>query len=165
MRDPSNVLLGQADGTFWDVTEAAGLVRFDRGRGAALVDLNLDGRLDIVESFYRAPVTVWRNEPPDAAATPGSWLAVRVRQAGPNADAIGAVVQFTVDGLTQYRELTAGGGHSGGELGWIHLGLGSADAADVKVRWPDGTSSDPVTLRAGTFTTVDREAGAQEWRP
>ena len=50
-----------------EVTASAGLVRYDRGRGAALVDLNLDGRLDLVESFYRAPVTVWR-----CASRPGN---------------------------------------------------------------------------------------------
>ena len=47
-RDPSNLLIGQADGTFVEGAEAAGIVGFDRARGAALVDLNLDGMLDLV---------------------------------------------------------------------------------------------------------------------
>ena len=38
----------------------------------------------------------------------------------------------------QRRELTIGGGHVGGQLGWIHVGLGSATGAQVRVQWPDG---------------------------
>ena len=60
-RDPSNLLLGQADGTFLEGAEQAGIVNFDRGRGAAVADLNLDGLLDLVQVNYGAPVRIWRN--------------------------------------------------------------------------------------------------------
>ncbi len=36
------------------------------------------------------------------------------------------------------HEVTVGGGHASGQLGWIHVGLGDADAAEVRVQWPDG---------------------------
>ena len=67
-QDPSNLLLGQPDGTFREAADAAGIVTFDRGRGAALADFNLDGRLDLVESFYGAPVRIWRNDGPGRRA-------------------------------------------------------------------------------------------------
>ena len=35
MRDPSNLLIGQADGTFVEVGTEAGIVSFARARGAA----------------------------------------------------------------------------------------------------------------------------------
>ena len=35
---------------------------------------------------------------------------------------------------TTTREVTVGGGHVSGELGWLHSGLGSADHAEVRVR-------------------------------
>jgi hypothetical protein len=165
-RDPSNLLLGQPDGTFVEATEAAGLVLFDRGRGAALVDFNLDGRLELVESFYGAPVRVWRNDGPiDGSSAPAHWLALRVEQGGPNVDAIGATIEVSFGGNVARRELTIGGGHSGGQLGWVHFGLGAADRADVRVRWPDGTSSAAMTVAADTFTIIDRSAGARTWRP
>ena len=47
-RDPNDLLLGQPNGTFVEGAEAAGIVSFNRARGAALVDLNLDGLLDLV---------------------------------------------------------------------------------------------------------------------
>ena len=165
-RDPSNLLLGQPDGTFVEATEAAGLVNFDRGRGAALVDLNLDGRLDLLESFYGAPVRIWRNDGPgDGSSAAAHWLGVRPAQAAPNADAIGATIEVVAGATVLRRELTIGGGHSGGQLGWIHFGLGSADHAEIRVRWPDGTSSPATTVAADTFTIIDRSSGARTWRP
>ena len=52
--DPSNLLIGQADGSFEEQGEAAGIVSYERARGAAVVDLNLDGLLDIVVVNRRA---------------------------------------------------------------------------------------------------------------
>src|SRR4026208_726851 len=42
-RDPSHLLIGQPDGRCVEGAEAAGVVSFDKGRGASLADLNLDG--------------------------------------------------------------------------------------------------------------------------
>ena len=60
-RDPSNLLIGQSDGTFVEGAEDAGIVSYNRARGAALVDLNLDGLLDLVVVNRVEPVSVWRN--------------------------------------------------------------------------------------------------------
>lgn len=161
MADPSHLLIGQADGTFVEATEAAGLVRFDRGRGAALVDLDLDGRLDLVESFFRAPVRVWWNA--GATGSGGStshWLGLRLRDDGPNADAIGAWIEVEAGGATQRREVTIGGGHAGGQLGWIHFGLGADAAATVRVRWPDGSVTGPLEIGADQLGFIDRATGA-----
>src|SRR6202008_2369940 len=70
LRDPSDLLLGQVDGTFREATEAAGILSFDRARGAALADFNLDGMLDLLTSSYGAPVRLWRNVGTGSAARP-----------------------------------------------------------------------------------------------
>ncbi len=54
-KDPSNLLLGQPDGTFKEAADVAGILNLDRGRGAALADFNLDGLLDLVEVNVREP--------------------------------------------------------------------------------------------------------------
>ncbi|HEY4190942.1 MAG TPA: VCBS repeat-containing protein, partial [Candidatus Limnocylindrales bacterium] len=69
-KDPSNLLLGQPDGTFVEGAPAAGIVSFDRGRGAALVDFNQDGLLDLVEANLGAPVRLWRNVGSGTAEAP-----------------------------------------------------------------------------------------------
>jgi len=170
MADPSNLLLGQPDGTFLEAADKAGIVTFDKSRGAALADFNLDGRLDLVLAKYGAPVQIWRNAGPvcgDAcASTPAHWLAVRVTEPAPNVDAIGAVLEVQAGGITSRRELTVGGGHVSGTLGWVHVGLGAAVSAQVRVRWPDGQPGPWLPVAADDFIVLDRAAASAEpWVP
>jgi hypothetical protein len=165
-KDPSNLLLGQPDGTFTEAAEPAGIVSFARGRGAALADFNQDGMLDLVEVNYGDPVKLWRNVGTGDASRPGplgDWLALRVGQPGPNRDAIGAWIEIRIGDLTQRRELTVGGGHVGGQLGWVHFGLGPAARADVRVQWPDGETGPWLHVTANEFAVIER--GASEARP
>lgn len=168
-RDPDNLLMGQADGTFIESGKAAGIATFVRGRGAALVDLNLDGMLDIVQVNRRANVSLWRNVGWGTAAKPvpmGGWIAVRLQQPGPNRDAIGSWIEVRAAGRTTSREVTIGGGHASGQLGWIHLGLGNADGAQVRVRWPDGTLGPWLDLTSGRFAIIERGAAEPRiWTP
>ena len=167
-KDPSNLFLGQPDGTFVEGAEAAGIVSFWRGRGAALVDLNLDGMIDLVEVNYKDRVQLFRNVGSGDAAQPspmGHWLALQL-QAGPNPDAIGAWIEVKVGDLKFERELTIGGGHDGGQLGWIHFGLGPASDAKVRVKWPDGEAGPWLTVKANGFFKIERGANAaQAWLP
>ncbi len=168
-KDPSDLLLGQIDGTFREAADAAGIVTFDRGRGAALVDLSLDGLLDIVEVNYGAPVRIWHNVGAGSQARPramGNWLELQVVQEPPNAHAIGAWVEVRTGERVQRRELTIGGGHASGQLGWIHFGLGEAANAEVRVAWPDGEVGPWQPVTANTFYMVRRGAESVErWSP
>jgi hypothetical protein len=167
--DPNNLLLGQADGTFMESAEAAGIVDFARTRGASLVDLNLDGMLDLVEVNRRQPVKLWRNVGWGDAAQPaamGNWVAVDLEQVGPNPDAIGAWVELRIGDRVVTREVTVGGGHAGGEVGWIHFGLGEARAAEVRVEWPDGDLGPWQRIDANQFAIIERGAArVLPWQP
>jgi enediyne biosynthesis protein E4 len=159
MKDPSNLLLGQTDGTFKEEAEAAGVLDFARGRGAALADFNLDGMLDLVEVNLGAPVDLWRNVGFGDAAHPlpmGNWLGVTLRQPGSNRDAIGSRIDVRVGDTTMEREVTVGGGHAGGQLGPTHFGLGPAGEAQIRVEWPDGTQGSWTTVKANQTIIVER---------
>jgi enediyne biosynthesis protein E4 len=168
-KDPSDLLLGRPDGTFTEAAGAAGIVDFDRGRGAALADFNLDGLLDLVEVNLGAPVRLWRNVGAGDAAHPaamGHWLGVGLSQPGPDRDAIGAWLEVQAGSTTQRREVTIGGGHISGQLGWIHVGLGSATEARVRVTWPDGEVGPWQTVGADGFVDIARgAAAARPWQP
>jgi hypothetical protein len=168
-KDPSALFLGRADGTFVDRAGDAGIVDYDRGRGAALADFNLDGQLDLVEMFYEAPAKLWRNVGTGSAGSPvpmGHWLGVRLSEPAPNTDAIGAWIEVKAGDKTMRRELNVGGGHASGELGWIHFGLGVATDVQVRVRWPDGTTGPWLAATADSFVVVTKGAAAvTPWQP
>ncbi|MFI5293331.1 MAG: ASPIC/UnbV domain-containing protein, partial [Candidatus Limnocylindrales bacterium] len=168
-KDPPNLLIGQPDHTFVEGAEDAGIVDFARGRGAAVVDLNLDGLLDIVEVARRENVRLWRGVgagTADAPAPMGHWAAVRLEQPGPDRDAIGAWISVKIGERVIDRELTVGGGHEGGQLGWTHFGLGGSKTAQVQVQWPDGEVGPWLSLPADGFAIIERGADAvRPWTP
>jgi hypothetical protein len=93
----------------------------------------------------------------------GNWLSFRLHEPAPNVDAIGAWVEVHIGERTQVHEVAVGGGHAGGQLGWLHFGIGDADRADVRVQWPDGETGPWMTLDAGEFAIIER--GATEPTP
>jgi hypothetical protein len=159
-RDPSNLLLGQPNGTFVESAPAAGIVDFARARGAGLADLNADGLLDLVVMVRRENVRLWRNVGAGDSAHPvamGNWVSVSLAdESSGNRDAIGAWVEIRVDGRIQSREVTVGGGHASGQLGPIHFGLGSATSAEVRVTWPDGDAGEWQPIAANSSVVVSR---------
>jgi hypothetical protein len=161
INDPSDLYLGQPGETFTQVAAAAGIVSFARGRGAALVDLDGNGLLDLVVANFGDPVRIWRNVGSGTAAAPspmGHWIGVKATEPGPNRDAIGAWIDIEIGGLTIHRELTVGGGHVGGQLLPIHVGLGPATAARVRITWPDGEVGPWVDVTADQVVAIARGA-------
>lgn len=169
VKDPSDLFLGQADGSFVHAAETAGVLSYASARGASLADLNLDGLPDLVLVNYREPMIVWRNVGAGDAVTPrpmGHWLEVRLREPGANRDAIGAWIEIEVGGQTFHHEVVVGGGHAGGQLGWVHVGLGGAEAARVRVQWPDGEIGPWLDAKADEHVVVERGAAAvRSWQP
>ncbi len=136
-RDPNNLLVQNEDGSFREVSVEAGVASMARSRGGALVDFDGDGRLDLIVSNRRAPLELFRNVTPDA----GNWVRVDLVQNGGNRDAIGARITVRTGALSQTVQRVIGGGHAGGQLLPLHFGIGSADAAVITVRWPDGSET------------------------
>ena len=152
MKDPNNLMLMQADGTFLEAGDKAGVASVKAGRGAAVVDLNDDGQLDLVVVNRHDGAELWRNAGAgiDGRAL-GHWLQLALHQDGANRDGIGSWIELRLGDKVQSREITSGGGHASGQLGWWHFGLGAAERAEVRVIWPDGTKGDWAPVAADTF--------------
>lgn len=145
IHDPNNLLMQQADGTFVEKGGVTGVGTTERSRGAAVTDLNRDGRLDLLVVNRRAPLEIWQN----TTAETGHWLALDLRAEGVNRRAVGAIVELRLpDGRVLTQEHTVGGGHASGDAGPLHFGLGAAEAAEVRVIWPGGAVSGWTTVAA-----------------
>ncbi len=152
MHDPNNLLLQSADGSFAEVGDTAGVASVLTARGAALADLNSDGAVDLVVVNRNAPAQVWRNATPGI----GNWLTVALDQPAPNRTAIGAFIEVKSGTTLQRREITLGGGHAGGILAPAHFGLGTATEAQVRVIWPDRSTTDWQTAPANQPLQISR---------
>ncbi len=61
------------------------------------------------------------------------------------------------------REITIGGGHAGGSLGWIHFGAGGLDKVQLRVIWPDGQAEPWRDVATNGFYTVARGKAPEAW--
>ena len=161
LHDPNNLLLQQADGNFVEVGDKAGVASMRTARGGAVVDLNLDGKLDLVVINRREPAQIWRNTSDNL----GHFVALRLHQDGANPDGIGAWIELRRGTTVTRREITSGGGHASGQLGWWNFGLGADSAAEVRVIWPGGDTSDWAAVAGDGFYTLAKGSAPAPWTP
>ncbi len=155
-RDPDNLLMRQPDGTFAEAAAAAGVAGMARGRGAALVDLDLDGRLDLVVVNRRAPMRVHRNVTPRT----GGYALIALAAPAPNTQAVGAWIELRLpSGRVLSREVTVGGGHGGGQAGYHHFGLGDAAAVAVRVVAPGAAPTDWMAVKRDARVVIELRDG------
>lgn len=155
--DPNNLLMQQADGSFREAGGSAGIGSLHRGRGGALVDLDLDGRLDIIVVNRRAPLEIYQNTTDGT----GNWLEIEAWQSGVNTHMVGGWIELRAGDWHAVREITVGGGHGGGQAGFEHFGLGDRAQVELRLMAPDGTASDWETVEANGFWRAMR-AGESE---
>ena len=112
---------------------------------------------------------MWRNVGTGSAEAPtamGHWIAVRAEQPAPNTNAIGGWVEVRVGDRLVTEELTSGGGHASGSAGWLHVGIGNATTAEVRVTFPGAEPGPWQTVQADAFWTIERDAAApRRWQP
>ena len=166
LEDPNNLLLQNPDGTFLEVGDRAGVASTKRGRGAAVVDFNLDGNLDLVVVNRWDKAELWRNAGAGAGAGQ-NWVQVRLEQAGANRSAIGAWLEVMLqNGRIVRQEVTVGGGHASGQLGWLHVGVGTSQVVKLRVQYPNASWTDWQEVSTNAFYRLQRgENAAKLWTP
>jgi hypothetical protein len=159
--DPDNMLLGQWDGKFIESGAQAGIDLPTKGRGAIITDFNMDGRLDLLVINREGRASLFRNDgrkTGERNARLGNWLEIELSQDGPNHFAVGSTISIRIGTRTITRKIEIGGGHASGKIGFVHAGLGVAERAQIRVRWPDGEWSAPYRAFANNFVVLKRGA-------
>jgi len=135
-RERSCFHLGCGDGSFVDISSASRLDFIEDGRALARLDLDRDGRPDLVLRNRNAPqLRILRNCWPHVGRA--LWLRLEGRRS--NRDAIGARVTVEIDDKKIVREVTAGRAFISQSSRWLSIGLGdSKGPTSVTVRWPGG---------------------------
>ena len=158
--DPDNLLLGQWDKKFYEAGLAAGIALPRHGRGASLHDFNADGLLDLMVVNRKDPVSVFRNlgaKTAQGTQLMGNWLQIELAQHGSNRNAVGATIAIKTGVPSQIRRIQVGGGHASGESGFVHVGLGVAERATIRIQWPDGQWSAEYRVFANQFVLIKKD--------
>ena len=164
LEDPNNLLLQNPDGTFLEAGDKVGVASTKRGRGAAVVDFNLDGNLDLVVVNRWDKAELWRNT---GAGAGQNWVQVLLEQPGANRNAIGTWLEVMLqNGRVIRQEVTVGGGHASGQLGWLHFGLATSDKVKLRVQYPNAAWTEWQELSANEFYKLRRGLPtAKRWTP
>src|SRR5436309_5892906 len=154
---PNYAFHNNGDLTFTDRAQGWGLGARGFSNGAAYVDLDNDGALDLVVNNLNAPATVYRNRARDLASASHHFLTVTLRGSGANTAGIGAKVIVVGPGGRQLVEVMPTRGFESSVDPRAHFGLGATSRVDsLTVIWPDRRSQTLTNVAADQFITVSQ---------
>ncbi len=118
----------------------SGLSESVTARGLAIVDLNNDGKLDVVINNLDSAPSILRN----VSADKNHWLSVKligdVSKKTPK-DAIGSTIFVTIGKVRQRFDVISGSSYASNNDQAIHIGLGNITKIDkLEVVWANGQS-------------------------
>jgi hypothetical protein len=145
----------QGNATFQEIGATVGVNNDRDGRGIAIIDIDNDGRLDIVQTNANQAPILYHN----VSGNVGNWVELKLMGTKSNRDGIGARVQLQAGGLTQIRELDGGNGYAGQSMHRVHFGIGASNKIDaLRIRWPSGRV-EIFDVPINTFTSVQEGSG------
>jgi enediyne biosynthesis protein E4 len=160
-RQPNTLMLNNGNGTFRDVTAEAGpdITRPAAHRGAAAVDIDNDGRMDlIVTALGERPKLLWNVFLPDSR-----WLTLRLVGRISNRDGLGTVVRVVLDDgrvLVNHATTSVGFASSGDPR--VHFGLGrAAQVTRIELLWPSGVHQTIERPAVNTVLTIEETVEAK----
>lgn len=158
IKDPNKLYLNNGNGEFDDISNQSGLNDSISHRGAAYIDYNHDGQLDIISSpiklYYGAyskcnqRMRLYQN----TAKNSNRWVVTKlIGDEGTNRLAIGSRVELEIDGKVQIREVDGGSGHASQSTLNLHFGVGNALEIDrLSIKWLSGKVQDFYHLKTNT---------------
>jgi hypothetical protein len=162
IRVPNYMFQSNRDLTFTNRTRDWGLEEPGFSYGAALADLNNDGRLDLVVNNIDATASIYENVRPDSDST--HYVDIVLRGSAPNTRRLGATLTLVAGGQRQYLYHTPYHGYLSSMADREHFGLGDAKQVDsLIITWPDGRSqvlTNPALDRVLTVTEENAAAAA-----
>jgi len=154
---PSYAFHNNGDLTFTNLAAAWGLNAAGFSNGAAYVDLDNDGALDLVVNNLNAPATVYRNRVRDLDSASHHYLTVALRGSGANTAGIGAKVMISAGGAHQLVEVMPTRGFESSVDPRAHFGLGAMSRVDsLIVVWPDRRYQKLENVAADRVITVSQ---------
>jgi enediyne biosynthesis protein E4 len=146
--------------TFTNMAQAWGLAQPGFSNGAAYVDLNNSGQLDLVVNNINAPASIYRNHAREINGH--HYLRVTLRGSGANTEGIGARVEIVQHGKRQMVEQMPTRGFLSSVDPVIRFGLGASKQIDsLTVIWPDHRSQTITDVVGDQTLTLSQKDAKQ----
>jgi len=152
----------KGNATFADVSNNWGLTTPSFANGAAYVDLNNDGKLDLVINNINDEAFIYRNNSEDTS----NYLTVRLIGDSLNRNGLGTWIELYYEGKQQVYEQTPYRGYLSTNQIDPHFGLGRTSRIDsMIVKWPDGKKQVFSNVEVNQRMTVshDNAREAYSW--
>jgi Flp pilus assembly protein TadD/peroxiredoxin len=151
------------DGSFSEISGAAGLDFLEDSRSFALADIDHDGRLEVILKNRNAPqVRILHN----SMAEIGHSISFRLRGRESNRDAIGASITVLTRTLRQTKYLQAGSGFLAQHSKELFFGVGLEDATvRASIRWPSGLTQDFSSLPVNSRIEIEEASSSFSAKP
>ena len=145
------------DGMFYDVAEAANVTDLENGNSLAKIDVNNDGKEDLLIANSDAPLLLYKN----ISDTSGNWAGLSVVLANGQPAHGAKLTAVRSDGRPLVNEMFVLNGYRGQNDPRIHYGLGEHSIKDnaVTVLWPDGSTERFVNIKLNQYNEVKYGTG------
>jgi enediyne biosynthesis protein E4 len=149
----------KGDLTFSNVTGQAGLSIPSISNGAAYVDLDNDGDLDLVANNINQDAFIWRNDLRHAVSdSVNNFLSVQLKGPVSNESGFGSKLTLFSNNTKQYLEQSPVRGFSSSVDERLHFGVGNVNMIDsLKIQWPDNKVQWIRNIKANQFLAVKYE--------
>jgi enediyne biosynthesis protein E4 len=147
------------NGRFADVSLEAGpgILENVPGRGCAIGDFNNDGALDVLVNCVNDVPQLLRCE----SSLKNNWIKIKTVGVKSNLSGIGTRIICTTGTHRQMDEVRSGSSYISQSDLRVHFGLGSAEKADLEVRWPSGIVDKLPGLKANQVVVVKEGSAAE----
>ena len=153
---PNYLFRNRGDLTFENVATEWGVGEPGFSSGAAYVDLDNDGALDLVINDVNGPAAIYRNRSRELDGA--HFLRLELRGPAGNRQGIGAQVVIHHDGRLQMMEQVPTRGFQSSVDPRVHFGLGSSTRVDsLTVVWPDGSVQRLTGLAVDTVLRLNHD--------
>jgi hypothetical protein len=150
--------------TFSKMSTEWGIDSFSNSNGAAYVDLDNDGDLDLVVNNINKPAFIYRNE---SDVRTNHYLEIKLLGKNKNTQGLDSKIYLFVNGKEQYQEQMTAKGYQSSVTPVMHFGLGKDSIVDsLKIIWLSGKMQVLKNVKGNQFVTLnEKDAGSTSKEP